>query len=99
MLDWKPLGEFAEFPQRRTGHPTTTRCAVVKPRLYSARRASAKQSRHREGVVTVVPLAGAGGRVFGYNYWKTHHGSGAAASGAAVSTASPATGPGCLAQN
>src|SRR5437667_5444779 len=91
--DWKPLGDYAEFPQR--AHRTPNYDAMRGRQAAALQRAQGKRKSKAAGIVkaivTVLLLAGAGvGGYYGYNYWKTHHGSGAAASGgAAASTASP----------
>src|SRR5262245_44262333 len=76
--DSKPLGDFPEYPQRTHRTPNygamrTTQAAA----LARAKAGKGKGGGIVKVIITVLLLAGAGvGGYFGYNYWKTHHGSG-----------------------
>src|ERR1051326_6536353 len=72
--DWKPLGDYPEFPQRTHRTPNygamrTTQAAAAQ----RANRGSGKGKKIVNALPTLGVLAGAGvGGYYGYNYWKTH---------------------------
>lgn len=85
LPDWKPLGEFPEFPQRTHRTPNYKSVAI--------RHLAPDKKKRRKGswitaVLTVIIFAAAGvGGYFGYQYWSEHRKS--AANAAAAGQAKP----------